>query len=513
MKATVYFETMGCQMNKLDSELLADDLVRQGCRLVERAEQAEVIVLNTCSVRGHAEEKVFSKIGQLRRRHERGEVIVAVVGCMAERLGQKLLDDWPQVDVVCGPGRIHQLAQLIGQVQSGGADRQRALALNDPAQGEALEAWDACRGRREALSPFQAYVRAMRGCNNYCSYCVVPYVRGPEQSRPLAHIVAEARRLAEGGVKEITLLGQAVNAYRDPTNGAERRLAELLQAVHEIPELWRLRFVTNYPGAFDERLLGTMQELPKVCEYLHVCAQSGSDRILGAMHRRYSAGQYLALIDRARALIPRLAVAGDFIVGFPGETEEDFAATCRLARQVRYKNCFIFKYSPRPGTYAAQHLPDDVPEPVKRRRHQELLALQDEISLADNRHFVGRTVEILVEGASKHPHLDARAEADGQARLDDSGTSSSRRRRGVLPEAPPVQLVGRTRGDHIVVFPGGAELIGRLAEVRIKKVSALTLFGEFAAVRDQHGGGPSRRGGADRQRQPETKGPHHGQAS
>jgi len=454
MEQKVYIETMGCQMNKLDSELVEGQLRRLGYEFTGDQKEAQVVIFNTCSVRQHAEDKVISKLGQLLGRHKKGDMVLAVVGCMAQRWGKQLLDDYKQVDVVCGPGQLHKLAELLEQARQG----KRVALLNDEAVLEELEELDMGRERLDSDKPFMAYVRVMRGCDKFCHYCVVPYVRGRERSRPIEHVVAESRRLADNGVKEITLLGQTVNSYKYAAGERTYGLADVLEKLNEIEGLQRLRFVTNYPLDFDERIFAAMAQLPKVCEYLHVPAQSGSDRILQAMNRHYTAEKYLALIERGRELVPGLTVAGDFIVGYCGETEEDFAATKKLMRQVRYKNCFIFKYSPRPGTKAQGRMADDVPEAIKKQRNYELLELQNEISLEENQRLIGRTVEILVEGASKKPHLDNKDGADCGAKQ--------------------LQLVGRTKGDHIVVFNGRREMIGRIVPVMVVKVSSLTLFGE-----------------------------------
>ena len=453
---SVYIETMGCQMNKLDSELIAGDLATKGYRLVDDADAAGIIIYNTCSVRQHAEDKVISKLGQLARKHkEQKDLVIAVVGCMAQRMGQELLDDYRQVDVVCGPGQLHRLGEMIEQAQH---QRRRQVVLNDPAEIEGLEQMDMAHEAHLPGSSFMAYLRVMRGCNNYCSYCVVPYVRGPEYSRPIGNIVTEAQRLVANGIKEITLLGQTVNSYNYQESGHTYGLADVLHKLHDIEGLQRLRFVTNYPRDFDQRILEAMADLPRVCEYLHIPAQSGSDRILKAMNRRYTAREYLELIERARQIVPGIAFSGDFIVGFTDEDEQDFAATKELMRKVRYKNCFIFKYSVRPGTRAEQKLKDNIPEEVKRRRNTELLELQNEISLVDNQKFIGEKVEILVAGPSKKPHLNQReSETSGQE----------------------MQLAGRTKGDHIVVFNGTVDLIGNIIPVKIEKVSALTLFANY----------------------------------
>jgi len=447
-------------MNKLDSELVISQLCQLGFDYTDNSDEADVIIFNTCSVRHHAEEKALTKISQLRKRYtNQPGLVVAVIGCMAQRLGQELLDKYKQVSIVCGPGQLHKLGQMIQRAIVEGGGEGRTLALNNPDEYDDLEQFDVCRQPvSSATNSFMAFLRIMRGCNNYCSYCVVPYVRGHEHSRPLQNIVIEAQRLVANGVKEITLLGQTVNSYKYKTDDKMMGLADVLEAVGAIDGLERLRFVTSYPRNFDERILQVMDRHPKVCPYLHMPAQSGSDRILAAMSRRYTAKEYLELVARARQIVPGITIAGDFIVGFSGETDEDHQATLNLLSEVRYKSCFVFKYSPRCGTKAYDSLNDDVPAQVKQQRLAQLLKLQNEISLQDNQNFVNRQVEILVEGPSKHPQLNRDAESPA------------------VPSIP--QLVGRTTGDHIVVFSGSENLIGQIVRVKVVKASALTLFAE-----------------------------------
>ena len=456
----VHIRTFGCQMNKLDSELVANELVREGFELTEEAEGADVLVFNTCSVRQHAENRVLTCLGRLaEQKAKRTGLVAALVGCMAQRQGAELLKQFPAFDIGCGPGELHRLGELVKKVR-GGAGQQ--LAVTERLRGRravpaGLEELDVSRLAGKGQCKAQAYVRVMRGCDKFCSYCIVPNVRGREISRPPEHILDEVGRLVEAGCIEITLLGQTVNSYCYGGDGREVCFGELLRRVGEIAGLKRLRFVTSYPIDFSGDIFRAMAEVPTVCNYLHLPAQSGSDRILSAMNRPYTAGEYLELIERGRAIVPDLSLAGDFIVGFPGETEEDFQETVGLMRAVGFKNCFIFKYSPRPGTAAARRLKDDVPVEVKRRRNNELLAVQEEISRELHRAFIGQTVEVLVEGPSK----------------------SARKGRTEHEH----QLSGRTRGDHIVVFdaPGKAEqLSGKLVDVKIRDASALTLFGELA---------------------------------
>lgn len=469
----VYIETMGCQMNKLDSELVIGNLIRRGYCVTDDRDTADVIIFNTCSVRAHAEDKVISKIGQLKRRHqEKHDFILAVIGCMAQRRGQSLLDEYRQVDIVCAPGQIHHLVDMITKAQQHNA---RVISLNTSEQHDlkALDNLDAARSVTGRSRPFSAYVRVMRGCNKYCHYCVVPYVRGNEWSRPLDHIVAESRRLVDHGVKEITLLGQTVNSYKYTANNKTLGLADVLYAVHEIAGIERLRFVTSYPADFDKRIFTAMAELPKVCEYLHICAQSGSDRILKAMNRRYTAKQYLELIGQARQMVPGITIAGDFIVGYPGEDDQDFQATKSLVRNAHYKNCFIFKYSARPGTMADKRLADNIGDDIKKARNIELLNLQNEIATQDNQQLIGKIFDIMVEGPSKKPHLNNTLAANADSRFDANDECSATR--------ADIQLVGRTRGDQIVVFPGCPLLAGEIVNVKIARASALTLFGEIVA--------------------------------
>ena len=462
MSIKLHMTTFGCQMNKLDSELLANELTARGLELCEQEDRADVLVFNTCSVRQHAENRVLTCLGRLEGQKKiRPGLVGAVVGCMAQREGRELLERFPGLDIACGPGELHRLGEMIEEVQAGGGQQlavtERLRARREVPAG--LEELDTSRSAGSAGGKAQAYVRVMRGCDKFCSYCIVPSVRGREISRSPEHIVEEVKRLIDGGCIEITLLGQTVNSYRYREGGREVQFGELLRKIGESDGLERLRFVTSHPKEFTDDVFRAMAEVPAVCEYLHMPAQSGSDRILAAMKRGYTSAEYLELVARGRAMVPGLSLAGDFIVGFCGETEEDFQATVRMIKAVRYKNCFVFKYSPRPGTAAAKKLVDDVPVEIKKRRNNELLAVQEEISLEINGGFIGRTAEILVEGPSK----------------------TARKK----PLSSGRQMSGRTRGDHIVVFDapeGSEELTGRLAKVLIRDASALTLFGEFDSL-------------------------------
>ena len=459
-RGKLLLKSFGCQMNKLDSSLVVAALQEAGYDLTDSVRDADVVLINTCSVRGHAEDRVLSNLGHLKHlKKTRPELVVAVIGCMAQRLGPELLKH-PAVDLVAGPSQLPQVPDLIARLR-GRHDKLLAVTADirrpvSEAEDQALDTFEQDFDSDENQLPGQAFVRIMRGCNKFCSYCVVPFVRGPEQSRSPAAIVEQARKLADRGIRQVTLLGQTVNSYRHAEGDRTVTLVDLLERISRIDGIHWIRFITSHPKPFDSQIFQAMADNPKVCRYLHIPAQSGSDEILKAMNRGYTCDDYARLIDGARRIVPDIAVAGDFIVGFPGESDQDFEATCELVRRIRYKNCFIFKYSPRPGTRADEKLADSVAEEVKKRRNIALLELQNQISEQENRNFIGQTVEVFVEGPSKNPHLNA---SETQA----------------LP-----QLVGRTGSDSIVVFPGPANLAGSFLSIRIVKASALTLFGEVA---------------------------------
>ena len=452
-----HLKNFGCQMNKLDSGLLFSALSSRGFIHTDKAAEADVVIINTCSVRRHAEDRVLSHLGHLKHlKKTRPEMLVAVIGCMAQRLGSQLLED-EAVDIVAGPGQLAQIPTLIEEALE---KRQNQLAVSEHIRQpdtvehqQILDEFEVQYDSDENHIKSQAYIRAMRGCNNFCSYCIVPYVRGPEISRPPQMILEQAKKLAQRGIRQITLLGQNVNAYCYEQGDKTWTLADLLEKISDIENVRWVRFITSHPGKFDDSILQVMRDLPKVCPYLHIPAQSGSDRILAAMNRGYTSAYYLALIDKARAIVPDIAIAGDFIVGFPGETEEDFAATTDLVRRVRYKNCFIFQYSPRPGTRAEQKMTDDVPDEVKQRRNEELLELVNQIAKQDNQRFIDRTVEVLVEGPSKMAHRNATENQNH------------------------IQLIGRTAHDYIVIFNGPRTLAGKFIHAKITDASAITLFG------------------------------------
>ncbi|MBX3423197.1 MAG: tRNA (N6-isopentenyl adenosine(37)-C2)-methylthiotransferase MiaB [Pirellulaceae bacterium] len=458
----LYIETVGCQMNVLDSEMVVASLRRQGYQLARNASEADTILFNTCSVREHAEEKVYSQLAHLKRmKLEHPEKMIGVMGCMAQKDQKLVFDRAPYVDLVVGPGQLHRIAELLKNVEAGqGPQLAVSLGRTDGSTEDirrSHESFDPLRDPSMRPTAYQAYLRIQIGCDKFCTYCIVPMTRGPEQGRPPAQIISEARTLAEQGCKEIVLLGQTVNSYRYRNGDHETRLADLLQQIHEIDGIERIKFVTNYPKDMTQHLLETVRDLPKCSPYLHVPAQSGSDTMLKRMKRGYTVADYDEMFARIRTVLPDAAVSSDFIVGFCGETDEDFQQTVELMQRCRFKNSFIFQYSVRPGTKAAQNLPDDVPELVKQQRNNELLALQNAISQEDNLRFLGQRVEVLVEGPSKY-----------SIKRGESG--------------PMRQMTGRTHCDRIVVWDGHVRQAGQLLSVLIHDASSHTLFGAVETV-------------------------------
>jgi tRNA-2-methylthio-N6-dimethylallyladenosine synthase len=459
----LYIETVGCQMNVLDSELVVARLRASGYELTDDIEQADAIFYNTCSVRQHAEDKIYSALGRIKHLKKRKpEVAVGVLGCMAQKDQEQILRRAPHVDLIVGPGQLGRIPQLLDQARDEAAPQLAVSLARNAGSRESVtasfEGYDADREPAMRPSPFQAFVRVMMGCDKFCTYCVVPSVRGPEQSRPPEAIVAEARLLTLQGVREITLLGQTVNSYkyRSP-DGRWTRLSDLLYRIHEIPGIARVKFITSFPSDMTDDLLQAVRDLPRASRYIHVPAQSGCDLVLRRMKRMYSVGFYEDMLVRMRETIPGVSVSSDFIVGFCGESEQSFERTVRLVERARFKNSFIFKYSPRQGTKADERFPDDVPEEVKKRRNNDLLAVQTAISRQDNRALIGGEMTVLVEGPSR----------------------STTRREGWNG---PDQLTGRTACDRIVVFEGDDRLSGALVPVRIEDASAVTLFGRISTA-------------------------------
>ncbi|APW60416.1 tRNA (N6-isopentenyl adenosine(37)-C2)-methylthiotransferase MiaB [Paludisphaera borealis] len=459
----LYIETVGCQMNVLDSELVVARLRDDGYELTTDIEEADAILYNTCSVRQHAEDKIYSALGRIKQLKKRKpELSIGVLGCMAQKDQNLILKRAPHVDIVVGPGQLARVPELL-TIAKAEAKPQLAVSLARTAGSRddvtsSFDNYDSDREPSVRPSPFQAYLRVMMGCDKFCTYCIVPSVRGPEQSRPPDGIVAEARALAGQGVKEITLIGQTVNSYkfREP-DGRTTRLSDLLARLHDVEGVERIKFITNFPNDMTDDLLQAVRDLPKVSRYIHVPAQSGCDLVLKRMKRMYTVGFYEDMLARLRETIPGSSVSSDFIVGFCGETDESFQKTIGLVERSRFKNSFIFKYSPRTGTKADDLFADDVPEEVKKRRNHELLELQTAISLEDNMEFVGRETTVLVEGRSR-----STTRREGWDGVD--------------------QLSGRTHCDRIVVFDGPERLIGRMVQVRIENASGVTLFGQVVTA-------------------------------
>lgn len=462
MTHRVYIKTVGCQMNVLDSEMVIADLKRHGYTVVDSADEADCVLYNTCSVREHAEEKIYSALGKVRQSKERNpDKLIGVMGCMAQKDQEIIFKRAPYVDLVVGPGQLHTIPDLLEKVR-GGEGRQMAVSLGRKDDKQAVvarshETFDPLRDPSMRPTPFQAYLRIQIGCDKFCTYCVVPNTRGPEQGRPPAQILSEARTLAEQGCREITLLGQTVNSYKFKQDGHTTDMTALLEQLHEVDGIERIKFVTNYPKDMTERLLIAVRDLPKVSPYLHVPAQSGSDDVLRRMKRGYTIADYMEMFERIERILPDAAVSSDFIVGFCGETDEDFEKSVALVQRCRFKNSFIFQYSVRPGTKASELLPDDVPREVKAERNHRLLEVQNRIAKEDNAKLIGRDVQVLVEGPSKKS-----SDVDSDSAV--------------------VQMTGRTHCDRIVVFDGNRRQAGQILDVHIDDVSSHTLIGRVKTV-------------------------------
>jgi tRNA-2-methylthio-N6-dimethylallyladenosine synthase len=467
----LYIETVGCQMNELDSELVVASLRKDGYELTASPHDADTILFNTCSVRQHAEDKIYSALGRLKNaKREHPNKVIGVLGCMAQKDQGIIFKRAPYVDLIVGPGQLHQVPALVREIRTQGAARTQRMEVSlgrKEGSREQIErsheSFDPLRDPAMRPTPHQAYVRIMIGCDKFCTYCIVPSVRGPEQSRPPADLLAESRQLASEGCKELTLLGQTVNSYRYRAGDRTWRLSDLLAALHDIEGIERIKFVTNYPKDMTNDLLAAVRDLPKVSKYLHLPVQSGSNAVLQRMKRGYTVEEYREMLARSREWIPGVAVTSDFIVGFCGETDAEFQLTMDMVRESRFKNSFIFKYSERPGTKGAELYADDVPDDVKRRRNNELLALQNEISEDDNHAFLGREVAVLVEGPSKAAEKLAAISPDI---------------RHPTPDTSSLQLTGRTQCDRIVVFDGNPRQIGHTLPIVIYDANAHTLFGE-----------------------------------
>jgi tRNA-2-methylthio-N6-dimethylallyladenosine synthase len=448
---SVYIKTYGCQMNERDSEAVAAQFVAKGYSLAQSEAGADVVLLNTCSVRDQAEQKAIGKMtalaAQVKKR--RSNALLGYMGCMAQSRGQELLSQ-NGVNLVIGTQKFHRTADYVGDLLAG--RRDSVVDIAEEAGSEAtikdhIALTTVATSRRQ----ISAFVSIMQGCNQYCTFCIVPYTRGPERSRSIEDIVAECRGLVANGVREITLLGQIVTSYGKReigTRDGKSAFVQLLEAVHEIDGLDRIRFTSPHPKGYGDDLAEAYGRLPKLCESAHIPVQSGSDRVLKLMHRGYTRERFLGIIKKLRAVKPRIGLTTDIIVGFPGETEADFEDTLSLAREVQFDNAFVFKYSERRDTPAAS-MPGQVSQEVREERHARSLALINE--LAENRYnsFLNQMVQVLVEGPSRRN---------------------------------PARLEGRTRCNKIVVFEGSDRHIGALMNLKIERVGSFTLYGDPAIL-------------------------------
>jgi len=442
----VFIKTYGCQMNVYDSTRMSDALARDGYEPTEDMEEADLVLLNTCHIREKAAEKVYSALGRLREMKKKKaakgkEMMIGVAGCVAQAEGEEILRRAPAVDVVIGPQTYHRLPEALRKAKEGQRIVDTEYALED--KFEHLPIAEAKKIRSRGVT---AFLTVQEGCDKFCTFCVVPYTRGSEVSRPVSQIVDEAKQLVEAGVREITLLGQNVNAWHGTgANGEEWTLGDLLYRLAEIPGLARLRYTTSHPRDMDDRLIAAHRDLRALMPYLHLPVQAGSDRILKAMNRRHTAAEYLALIERIRAARPDIALSGDFIVGFPGETDRDFEDTLKLVEEVRYAQAFSFKYSTRPGTPGAD-LKDQVPEEVKAERLERLqaLLLKQQQEFAES--CIGKTIDLLLE----------------------------------KPGRMEGQLIGRSPWLQSVNVDAKASQIGDIIKVRITGTGTNSLFAEFA---------------------------------
>ncbi len=431
----VYIETFGCQMNEYDSEIVKSILTDHQFLLVDEAQAADVVLVNTCAVREHATQRVMARVGEIRYQHQTEPVLIGLLGCMATGLKKELQESQKSnVDFIIGPDSYRRLPEIIRG--AGSKNRVFDVTLSE------FETYDDIYPQRQA--GVNAWIAIMRGCDNFCSFCVVPYSRGRERSRSLQSILQETERLVAEGYPQVTLLGQNVNSYQS----GDCDFAGLLRRVSQVAGLQRLRFTSPHPKDFPLSLLQVMQEETAVCKHIHLPLQAGNDRILSAMRRTYSKAQYLDLVARIRDILPQVTLSTDIIVGFPTETEQEFLDTVDVMEQVRFDSAFIFKYSQRPGTLAAKRYRDDVSEEAKTTRIVRLNELQKEISLANHRRYIGRTETILIE------------------------------RLGTKKSADDVQ--GRTDGNHLVILPGEGYRLGELVPVRITDATPHVLKAEPA---------------------------------
>ncbi len=452
-----FIKTYGCQMNERDSEQVAHSLIARGYERAAHETEADVVLLNTCSVRDMADQKALGKMGMLgRMAKDRPHVVFGFLGCMAQARGESLLENLPHVDLVVGTQKFHRVADYVEELVAKKTARSAIAAYQNRAMDDlrfsivdiAEEAGSQSTIRDQQLAPRQAtaFVSIMQGCNMHCTFCIVPQTRGAERSRSIDEIVREVRELVARGVKEVTLLGQIVNLYgrhEFPKRNGKSPFVQLLEAVDDIEGLERLRFTSPHPIGFRDDLIEAISRLPKLTEHIHLPLQSGSNKILKAMHRAYTAEKYVDLVRRIRQARTGIAITTDIIVGFPGETEEDYKQTRDLVDETQFDNAFVFRYSPRRDTPAAE-MRDQIDEHIKEERNQDLLRIVNESTRQSGERLVGRTVDVLCEGPSK---------------------------------TNPARLMGRTRTNKIVVFEGNEKLIGEIVDVQVQRANGFSLYG------------------------------------
>ena len=435
----LFIETYGCQMNVADSEVVASVMKMAGYDTTDTLDAADAIFINTCSIRDNAEQKIFSRLNQLNalRRNRKRRLIVGIIGCMAERLKEVLINEY-DVDIVAGPDSYLELPNLIASAEAGEKAIETTLSTT--------ETYRDIIPQRISGNKVSGYISIMRGCNNFCTYCIVPYTRGRERSREPESILNELRDLQNKGFKEVILLGQNVNSYLfKPADGGEPvDMAALLALVAEAAPEMRVRFTTSNPEDLSDEIIATMASHANICNHIHLPVQSGSNKILKLMNRKYTREWYLDRIAKIREAMPDCGISSDMFTGFHNETEEDFEETLSLMREVGFDSSFMFKYSERPGTFAAKHLPDNVSEEVKIDRLNRMIALQNELSLCSNRNDVGKTFEVLVEGYSKRSKED---------------------------------MFGRTQQNKVIVFPAGDTKVGDRVMCVVEKATSATLIG------------------------------------
>jgi tRNA-2-methylthio-N6-dimethylallyladenosine synthase len=441
-KNKVYIETYGCQMNLADTEIVRGILQNKGFDRTDTADDADIVLLNTCSIRENAEQRIYGRLGNFKNlKGSKPELVVGILGCMAERLRKNLVEEKSIVDLVVGPDEYRRLPELIDVAFNG--DKGIGVKLSK------TETYDDITPHRE--DGLQAWLSVMRGCDKFCTFCVVPFTRGRERSRSLISILDEVKQLADRGFKEITLLGQNVNSYRDNESANGGDFADLLASCTEVDRTMRIRFTTSHPQDLSDKLLVTIAEYPNLCNYIHLPIQSGSDRILELMNRTYSISHYLNLIEKARKIIPGVSFSTDIIAGFPTETYEDHVMTLDIMREVKYDGAYMFKYSPREGT-KAYRMEDDVSEETKSNRLHEIIDLQQQISFEKNQELLGTEEVVLVEGLSR--------------KSDEF-------------------YAGRTDSNKVVIFPKKSDIVaGSYVSVKINKATHATLFGDFVNTAD-----------------------------